>query len=468
MGTSRHAKSLGVWDPTRYHLTPEPLRFDEPVPLEMEEALAREVLRRGASDTEALLLVLRYRVHKQRQQLTSRGSLGPGLGMEPLAAPMAEADVSVHVAPAIRAFRQRIKDEFDTMPDIVKAAFAPSAEQRKKNPDLTAARKYGDLWPVYYNAGYDDPGKTILAEIRKCSFLGKPVDQGVHRIMAERMGLVEQVLKGLMSQQLEDGKRIHGLLGFQPRRIESQGQKKSAGLSNHAWGLAVDIDATLNPQIVGREVITVLNSLVQDLGWDFGRRYLETPKDPTEAVHAVEKTYAVAQHASDRIRDWLRLHLPRYKALVEKENRIKAAVGEKEFARLLSITSTSYAPPSPATQASSIEAELGAIEQQLQADDDLRRLRILDRYYRPRDARLLDRWATHGIQNLPLALVLAFVRNGFRWGQTYDGSKDAMHFELLPGKVLPPDGPARSLDQLDFDAVEAKARNDRRRPGASR
>jgi hypothetical protein len=45
-------------------------------------------------------------------------------------------------------------------------------------------------------------------------------------------------------------------------------------------------------------------------------------------------------------------------------------------------------------------------------------------------------------------LVAALAQQRFHWGQTYEGSKDAMHFERLADKTLYRDSPPRPLEDL--------------------
>jgi hypothetical protein len=60
----------------------------------------------------------------------------------------------------------------------------------------------------------------------------------------------------------------------------------------------------------------------------------------------------------------------------------------------------------------------------------------------------LKGWTEHGIVSIPPLLIAAMVENGLRSEGEYHTSKDFMHFELLAEKVLPPDHPPRSVQEL--------------------
>src|SRR5262249_31787325 len=100
--------------------------------------------------------------------------------------------------------------------------------------------------------------------------------------------------------------------------------------------------------------------------------------------------------------------------------------------------------------------ELQCVEPDPVTRENLDRLWVILQHHPIQEVR---QWARHGIQTVPLYLAAALVKLGYRWGQTYEGSKDAMHFELLArdeyrkgvlvGKgVLKPDAAPRPLEDL--------------------
>jgi hypothetical protein len=65
------------------------------------------------------------------------------------------------------------------------------------------------------------------------------------------------------------------------------------------------------------------------------------------------------------------------------------------------------------------------------ARDDLWRLEILIASLGDSGRKVVEEWSKHGIQTIPAFLAAALAKIGFRWGQDYRRSKDAMHFELV-------------------------------------
>jgi hypothetical protein len=69
----------------------------------------------------------------------------------------------------------------------------------------------------------------------------------------------------------------------------------------------------------------------------------------------------------------------------------------------------------------------GALRE-MEMDRDLKRIHAL---YQDFDERYINTWETRGILTVPLYLACALVAKlKLRWGEQYESSKDAMHFEL--------------------------------------
>ena len=72
---------------------------------------------------------------------------------------------------------------------------------------------------------------------------------------------------------------------------------------------------------------------------------------------------------------------------------------------------------------------------QISLDPDLQRIQVL---YENFDTSYIEKWAKEGIMTMPLYLAVALVGVlGLQWGEQYEGSKDAMHFELVKEKNKP-------------------------------
>src|SRR5437660_10561297 len=153
----------------------------------------------------------------------------------------------VKITNVVNAYKAQIYSEFRSLPETARTAFK-------------SIEYYLHLRPYYYRDGYKTPFETIFSRIvpgsrtGPGSFLGKDVDQGLHEELAPKLADVERTLNswepGLASRV---AKEIKSILGFQPRLIGG-----SSKLSNHAWGLAIDIDAYQNPQIKDPSVKNVL------------------------------------------------------------------------------------------------------------------------------------------------------------------------------------------------------------------
>src|SRR5205823_13084081 len=86
--------------------------------------------------------------------------------------------------------------------------------------------------------------------------------------------------------------------------------RHTPALSNHAFGLAVDIDSPWNPHIKDREVIEVLKEIT---GYDFGEYFVNR----SEAIPSLDwaaQIHMRERDASNRLQDWLRRYLPIYKS----------------------------------------------------------------------------------------------------------------------------------------------------------
>jgi hypothetical protein len=104
---------------------------------------------------------------------------------------------------------------------------------------------------------------------------------------------------------------------------------------------------------------------------------------------------------------------------------------------------------------------LGEIDEAFLAitsDPDLSRIQVL---YENFETSYIDTWEKQGVMSIPLYFAAAMVGElGLRWGEQYEGSKDAMHFELV--NHVPADDPLpkgekpRTLERLLDESFRSK------------
>ena len=395
---------------SHFHLV-DPLPVSEVLDSpEMEKALVMEALNRGAGTLQLFRTLKTWRTQRQRRHpRTVFGLLFDDLvGSDFIA--LAE---TVLVRQCREDYDRMLRDEFSSLPDDVQDSFA----YEKHEPFAY----YCQLRPVFYRAGYDDPYATIFSKIKPATFLGHEVEGGLHEVFRNRLEGLERKLDswstGLarrVSRQIKD------VGGFVPRYIAPKpGEPKRApSLSNHAFGLAIDIDPVWNPQIAGKEVIGLLREIT---GYDFGE-VLIPEKDGITEVDRIAQTHQAIHEASDRLRAFLNRYLPLYEAEVQKA------------------VAPPYSPADPGAAKICIEPskELGPIA----------------RLAESRGVPELRKWAANGIESIPLELAAAMAELHFGWGGCYRRSKDIMHFELDAKDALAPDQEPRSLEDGLFGGNE--------------
>jgi hypothetical protein len=378
-----------------------------------------------------------------------------------------------------------IQDEIKVIPEGLKAfcetcsknkLYAKGQEQRTLLMSVGEYRFH--IRPMYYAFGYLHPA-DFLGDQVKFSLFNKPkLETWVHQDLALRLLELPDVLNrwsaGLAKKTAE---QINDVGGLECRTIAGHD-----ALSNHAFGLAIDVEAYSNPHAVGFSTIDVFNSVVREAGvdFDFGKPIVK--KDPARfTFNDVVEIYTRELPASNAIRSWLQKHLPRYLKLMaevqaaEKDlgmspvpsntklgDRISGAevarnrlqfkrelndpnkVSEAKFFRSASEPDRGCEPTrdnSPETQAlEKFNAALGEIA----VDPDLSRIQVLFENF---ESKYIKTWEVQGILTIPVSFAAALVGElDLMWGEQYKESKDAMHFELVKSKepyvpyLLPEDG----------------------------
>jgi hypothetical protein len=339
------------------------------------------------------------------------------------------------IEPQLLAYRSRITAEFSSL----RIAFK---DPSKGHTDL---EHYHLMRPLYYVGGYDDPAKAIFQRIRQYYFLGKDVPGGVHeafiRVLDRVSGILRATSPDLPARVAAAIGKQDG--GFVPRFIAG-----STTLSNHAYGLAIDIDPPSNPHIKNppkpkKPIIPVLNEVVSTrtgIRFDFGKTYAEG-KEWSRFLNEDQKimvTHMSASAASQAVQEWLQQNLPTY-----EDCTARIAAGAKAPAG------------SPARQ------QADEARQTIDEDRDLQLIQAIrgDGSEDYPSIETLRGWAKTGIQTIPLELVMA-IKQAMRqsgypkgagqggWGQDYEHSKDAMHFEIEARQAIPPDTKPRTLSEL--------------------
>jgi hypothetical protein len=373
-------------------------------------AILLDARRRGAGQLELLRIVKGWRMRRRRARpSTVYGLLNEAEWPSPS---FAEDSDSFLVRRAIEEHERAMRQEFDGLPEFVQGSFQFGDDESAWYAYYTGVRA------EFYRAGYADPAGTVFSQIQPAALLGKKVIGGLHPIFIERLSGLEALLNSWspgLAQRV--AAQVESVGGFVPRNIDTGGKK--VVLSNHAFGLAIDIDAATNPQFRNTKVIALLKQIT---GFDFSQEFQPKDRDISEMDRAI-RIYSLVGEASDRLRAWLVRYLPVYEA---------------ETAARVCET------PEGQTIADLVKAGV--------------------------QLNVLKKWSREGIETIPMALAAAMATLGFRWGASYRESKDIMHFELLAEKELPPDGtagPVKETGLLDTNDFALRLWMDNRRPAAA-
>lgn len=287
--------------------------------------------------------------------------------------------ISERIDSFVRSYEQAVLNEFKTLPEDVQSSFqygfvksrSKTNDQNEADANAYESWYYLKMRPAYYCAGYRDPAEMIFRRIRRSKLLGRTID--LHELFLEKTANLKSLLPDGLYEEVVAS--IASIGGFCPRF--QAGTKK---LSNHAFGLAIDVDAVVNPDFNRREEIEVIRKIT---GYDLGTALTEFQPGVTPEQRVIE-IHRRMQDASDKLKQWLNTHVS------SQDPGVSPLTGRSE-----------------------------------ETPEDL--LRILLKY---RSAKDLNAWQRRGIQTVPVAFSAAMARLGFRWGNEYQNKKDVMHFEL--------------------------------------
>lgn len=403
--TSRGTATL--IDMSKFHLV-DPLHLDDSTTSspewaarqrEYEATLASEALCRGASDLDVI-----SRLERRHGRRPSK--MGFNLESEVVSSSMDYGPVWE----ASSKLRDIARRELETLPawvqlsfdyDINEKAQVAKALKRPPEPALSRLDYYIAMRAALYQNGYDDPAEAVFNRITDGRLLGHKIVGGVHVNFADTLHALNERMKAAPCDLGEvTARAIKSVAGFVPRfQALKKGQTGPPPLSNHALGLAIDIDFVSNPHIKEAAVIAVMREIT---GVDFGRSFIQYSTD-MPPVERVREIHRIGQQASDALQRWLQRWLPVHLE-IESRKKIKASF------------------PEPITDSEN--------------DRNLGFLKTILKYHALWEVKV---WMDSGIQSVPVELAAGLEESGFRWGSTYENHKDAMHFELLPQKVLRPD-----------------------------
>jgi hypothetical protein len=109
---------------------------------------------------------------------------------------------------------------------------------------------------------------------------------------------------------------------------------------------------------------------------------------------------------------------------------------EKRKGKPIPVYSEDHPAPPPETypEEEAFE-EIESAFAEINSDPDLSRIQTL---YENFDISYINTWEKQGVMSIPLYFAAALVgEQGLQWGEQYEGSKDAMHFELVDGPTKP-------------------------------
>lgn len=385
---------------------------------EPERAAVDEALARGASVVDATLLVARGRgVELELRTLTDDvvRQPEPEAELARLNSPdLVALPLAVSVFEREKVFSKTVEAEFQGFAPHVRAAFASTAQL---NGVFTGLESYRFIRARLWEGGRRNASSLfhdILGKDDGARLLGREIQNGAHRLLVEKLQPLRDAPQGEVIP-------MKSIIGFQPRLIAN-----SENLSNHVFGLAIDIDATFNPHIRSPGAIEIV---LRRTGVNLGKPLLRPGGD-------IEDAYQKLRDVSNRLRDWLRAALPaeaRLRGAFETANRgVRSAEATLRRAR------TEAEKRVAAAQLEQARRELGLARDELNRSPEAFDVGELAKEFgRP----TLEQWESRGLFTIPIEVARGLRNQGLDWGVEWKTHKDVMHFELDPGQLLPSPGP---------------------------
>jgi hypothetical protein len=331
---------------------------------------------------------------------------------------------------AAREVEERIHIEFDGFPDYVQNAFSGNAQLNKVTPSqriVTGLTSYAYIHSRLWKAGIPNP-TGLFSQMKRATLLGRDIANGVHPVVIDRLGELasQEPVDELHAQMAPE---IKELIGFQPRRIAGK-----EALSNHVYGLAIDINASWSPHIKSPATIEIIKRHT-DPPTDFARPFLE----PGQSIDEIDRTL---KRASNQIRKWLAVALRKQTQLAS----ITAAAETRKNGAESKLWNAQTDADRAAAQSelSQAEQELDRAHSEENASEDAVEVNELIKEW---GRATLENWERVGLFTIPIKLAKELTRRGFGWGAEWSTHKDVMHFELDPRLVEAGDYPPVSDEE---------------------
>ncbi|WP_157880890.1 hypothetical protein [Streptomyces griseoruber] len=301
---------------------------------------------------------------------------------------------------------------------------------------------------LMYQQGTPDPMRYWREIEPAVELFGVRVEAGIHRELLRRLKAATEKSPSDLTALDADAERygVATVYGFQPRTIHGADR-----LSNHAWGLAIDVNATWNAYITLGGVMEVINRHTTehvDLRRDAVDHRLAARED-REIV--LEQRDEVLKNASYDLKIRLAGIEPKATSLFDAVQRAADELANAEAtgeAARVALAQAQYAQARKAYEAGPDVADYIYLRTHLPEKE-------------------LTIWTLEGFLNLPLEVIkMIKFKEGVVWGGEYERIKDFMHFELapLPGArhfpVNPADRPTRHfvpVPRLTTAAAESGA-----------
>jgi hypothetical protein len=219
------------------------------------------------------------------------------------------------------------------------------------------------------------------------------VPELIRRGMSQKLADEIKAVRGSIRVKKAHEEQFHAG-GFNPRPIKYDHHYLLGTLSEHATGMAVDLDDKQNPQLTVPE-------------WEFieklvGKSVVRSGRWATEA--AAEGLWKDIKEVSDLF----------VKKLASEVRRIEKDRAEKEKAAQAGAKKPDAGVPAlkgpPAAKPPSAKSPLEE---------------VLGTHFKS-----LSHWSTTGFFHLPLELVLELHAHGFTWGATFSSNVDLHHFQI--------------------------------------
>lgn len=341
------------------------------------------------------------------------------------------------LAVAVREVEERIRTEFNELAQHVQAAFSSTAQLNKVSKFqkvVTGLTSYAYIRSRLWKDGFRDLGKIfkqIVGPSEGATLLGHPIENGVHRLLVEQLGdLTAEPIADDIHMQLSP--RIRTIIGFQPRRIADR-----ETLSNHVYGLAIDINATWSPHIKSANTIEIIRRLTNP-PIDFATPFLK----PGESIDEVG---AKLNRASEQIRRWLAVALPKQTQLEANLRIAETRAGEAD--NKLWNAQTDAEKAVARNELDRARAELDKTRNDVNTSWDTFAVNELVKEW---GRATLENWERVGLFTIPIELAKQLKAHGFDWGAEWSTHKDVMHFDLSPQllKGQPGDFPLQDAGSL--------------------